>query len=136
MAEQRRQRDDGQNRQHEKKRVRFWFEFVKHKDQGDEHQQPQQRVVADFFQELFHLNLGEFDSGPGRELLTDGKENQQPLDGWFQGHYSFCSELDRVSFIRLTTVKKTAADQPHIRIPVSASTPPTRRHSAGRTRSP
>ena len=34
------------------------------------------------------------------------------------------------------TAKEKPVDKPHIRIPVSASTPPTNRHSSGSTRSP
>src|SRR5262249_25790872 len=34
------------------------------------------------------------------------------------------------------TAKKNPVDKPHIRIPVSASMPPTRRHAGGSTRSP
>ena len=70
VAQQRRQRDDGQNGQHEMQRVRFWFEFVKHEDQRDEYEQPKQRVVADFFEELFHFDFN-FDSGPGRESFAE-----------------------------------------------------------------
>ena len=40
------------------------------------------------------------------------------------------------SYRRLTSAKKNPVDHPHIRMPVSASTPPSRRHSLGSTRSP
>src|SRR5262245_37276700 len=44
--------------------------------------------------------------------------------------------FESAPYRRLRTAKKNAVDQPHIRIPVSASTPPTSRQSDGRTRSP
>ena len=71
MTQQRRQWHDGQNGQHEEQRVRFWFEFVRREHQGHERQQPQQRIVADFFEQLFHLCLVKFNSRPGRESFTD-----------------------------------------------------------------
>src|SRR5262245_26821765 len=40
------------------------------------------------------------------------------------------------SIMRLTTAKKNPVDQPHIRMPVRASTAPSSRESAGKTRSP
>jgi hypothetical protein len=46
------------------------------------------------------------------------------------------SIIRRSAIIRPTTVKKNPVDQPHIKIPVKASTPPTSRHFSGKTRSP
>ena len=61
----------------------------------------------------------------------------EPASGLtFLVHTGRSDQSNRISFIRVTTAKKKAADQPHIRMPVSASTPPTRRHSLGRSKSP
>ena len=48
VAQQRRQRHDGQNRQHEKQRVRFGLELRRDEQHGHEDQQPEQRIVTDF----------------------------------------------------------------------------------------
>ena len=111
VTQQRRQRHDGQDGQHEKQRVRFGLELCGCEHHGHEGQQPEQRVVTDFLEEWFHLGSG----GSGS---------------------SGSSIIRRSAIIRPTTVKKNPVDQPHIKIPVKASTPPTSRHFSGKTRSP
>ena len=54
VTQQRRQRHDGQHRQHEQQRMRFGFELLGDEHDGHEHQQPKQRIVANFLQEEFH----------------------------------------------------------------------------------
>ena len=53
-AEESRQRHDSGNRQQEKKRVRLWFETLHQENNGDQHQEPQQRGVADLFRQRSH----------------------------------------------------------------------------------
>ncbi len=54
MTKQRRQRDDGKHRKHKQQRVRFRFEPLADEHCRDEHKQPQQRVVSDFFEQELH----------------------------------------------------------------------------------
>ena len=49
VAQQNRQGHDGQDGQHEQRRVRFGLELRGRKHHGHEEQQPEQRVVTDFF---------------------------------------------------------------------------------------
>ena len=50
VTQQRRQRHDGQHRQHEEQRVRFGLELRGNEHHRHEDQQPEQRIVTDFLE--------------------------------------------------------------------------------------
>ena len=54
VTQQRGQRHDGQHGQHEKQRVRFGLELLGGEHHGHEGQQPEQRIVTDFFKQGVH----------------------------------------------------------------------------------
>jgi len=54
VAQQGRQGHDGQDGQHEEQRVRIRFELRGGKHHRDEGQQPEQRIMADFFEQRLH----------------------------------------------------------------------------------
>jgi hypothetical protein len=54
VTQQRRQRHDGEDGKHEQQRMRFRLERLPHEYRRHEYQQPEQRVVTDFFQQEVH----------------------------------------------------------------------------------
>jgi hypothetical protein len=62
--------------------------------------------------------------------------SRRPRDGTPRGDGALVHADSLGWIIRLRTAKKKPVDHPHIRMPVSASTPPSSRHSRGSTRSP
>ncbi|MNC86894.1 hypothetical protein D3C83_25810 [compost metagenome] len=93
-----------------------------------QHRQHEQEGMGIGTDGMRQQHRGHEDEQPERRVAAEDRHDRSHRGGG--------SGMAVASNTRLTTAKKKPVDQPHMRMPVNASTPPTSRHAGGSTRSP